>query len=182
MKKNAKLIWIGAICAVVLVIGILVLVLCMEQDSDPKITMTKDQALQQLNTALAAADSSPDEGAPAFLEELDNRNGYEILNLTEQEQTYVVTVRVYAPDVYSVAHKLDAEEGDFTAEELADRILTEMKTCAIAEKEVQIEYHLQDEQYVPVLTEEFVDAYYGGVLQLYEEAFEMLIGGEETAQ
>ena len=133
-----------------------------------------------MELALAAADTASDESSPAFLKELDNRNGYEILTLSKSEEIYLATVCVYAPDVYAVARKLDNESGELTQEELAEQILNEIKSCELVEKEVQLLYRLQDGQYVPVLTEEFVDAYYGGVLRLYEDALEQLTGMESA--
>lgn len=178
MKSKIKLIWFGAAGAVVIAAAVLAIMLCLGGDSSRNEPLSKEQAQQQLELALAAADTASDENSPAFLKELDNRNGYEILTLSKSEEIYLATVCVYAPDVYAVARKLDNESGELTQGELAEQILNEIKSCELVEKEVQLVYRLQDGQYVPVLTEEFVDAYYGGVLRLYEDALEQLTGME----
>ena len=45
-----------------------------------------------------------------------------------------------------------------------------LKVATLVEKQVTMEYVLTDEGYEPVLTAEFLDAYYGGIYQLRDEA------------
>lgn len=107
---------------------------------------------------------------PAFLYSIESRNGYEILSFEKTETGAVATIRVFAPDVYGVAKNLDSSHTYTDANILMDALNNALKTAPIVEKQVVIEYILTDEGYAPILTAEFLDAYYGGIYHLRDEA------------
>lgn len=107
---------------------------------------------------------------PAFLYSIESRNGYEILSFEKTQAGAVATMRVYAPDVYGVAKNLDSINTYTDADTLMDALDSALKTAPIVEKQVVIEYILTDEGYAPILTVDFLDAYYGGIYQLRDEA------------
>lgn len=107
---------------------------------------------------------------PAFLYSIESRNGYEILSFEKTQTGAVATMRVFAPDVYSVAKNLDSINTYTDANTLMDALDSALKTAPIVEKQVAVEYILTDEGYAPILTAEFLDAYYGGIYQLRDEA------------
>lgn len=107
---------------------------------------------------------------PAFLYSIESRNGYEILSFKKSQTGAVTTMRVFAPDVYGVAHNLDSSNTYTDANTLMDALDSALKSAPIVEKQVVIEYILTDEGYAPILTVEFLDAYYGGIYHLRDEA------------
>ena len=107
---------------------------------------------------------------PAFLYSIDSRNGYEILSFEKTQTGAVATLRVFAPDVYGVANNLDSGNTYTDTNALMDALDSALKTAPIVEKQVAVEYILTDEGYAPILTAEFLDAYYGGIYQLRDEA------------
>lgn len=107
---------------------------------------------------------------PAFLHSIESRNGYELLSFENTQTGAVATMRVFAPDVYGVAKNLDSSNTYTNANALMDALDNALKTAPIVEKQVIIEYVLTEEGYAPILTAEFLDAYYGGIYQLRDEA------------
>ena len=107
---------------------------------------------------------------PVFLYSIESRNGYEILSFVKTKAGAVATLRVFAPDVYGIAKNLDANSVYSDSNALADALDNALKTAPIVEKQVIIEYILTEEGYEPILTVEFLDAYYGGIYQLRDEA------------
>lgn len=106
---------------------------------------------------------------PAFLIDIEERNGYEILKFEKTESGAVALILVYAPDVYGVAKELDAN-GTFSSEaDLSVALSQALQNAPIIEKQVSIYYTLTENGYVPNLTAEFLDAYYGGVYRLRDE-------------
>lgn len=106
---------------------------------------------------------------PAFLYSIESRNGYEILSFEKTQTGAVATMRVFAPDVYGVAKNLDSSNTYTDANTLMDALDSALKTAPIVEKQVVVEYILTDNGYAPILTAEFLDAYYGGIYQLRDE-------------
>lgn len=106
---------------------------------------------------------------PAFLYSIESRNGYEILSFEKTQTGAVATMRVFAPDVYGVAKNLDSSNTYTDANALMDTLDNSIKTAPIVEKQVVVEYILTDQGYAPILTAEFLDAYYGGIYRLRDE-------------
>ena len=106
---------------------------------------------------------------PAFLYAIESRNGYEILSFEKTQNGAVATMRVFAPDVYSVAKDLDSSNTYTNADTLMNELDNALRTAPLVEEQVVVEYILTEEGYAPVLTVEFLDAYYGGIYQLRNE-------------
>ena len=106
---------------------------------------------------------------PAFLSSIESRNGYEIISFEKTLDGAIAILRVYAPDVYSVAKTLDSDNTYTNEDTLMTALDNAIKSAPIREKEVNLEYELTEDGYVPVLTAEFLDAYYGGIYQLRNE-------------
>lgn len=106
---------------------------------------------------------------PAFLSTIEARNGYEILSFETNEDGAVATMRVYAPDVYNAVKDLDASQTYTATDELLIALDDAMKNAPIVDREVILHYVLTDEGYTPVLTSDFLDAYYGGFYRLRDE-------------
>ena len=124
---------------------------------------------QVLETPILEVDAEEID-TPAFLYTIESRNGYEILSFEKTQTGAVATMRVFAPDVYGVANNLDSSNTFNDANALMNALDNAIKTAPIVEKQVVIEYILTNQGYAPILTAEFLDAYYGGIYQLRDEA------------
>ena len=124
-------------------------------------------SLQDVLNSAMSGDTEPNE----LLSETEYRNGFEVLSHSETETGVLVTFRVYSPDLYTVAKELDENYKFETEDELRVAVLNAIAEAEIIEKEVTIEFAETDKGYAPVLTMDFIDAYYGGVIRLFEESF-----------
>ena len=122
------------------------------------------------------------EEEPDFLKEIEKRNGYEVISYEAVENGYSAVLRVYAPDVYGVAKKVDAYAPISDQEMLLQVLTEEMKEAQIVEREVELSFVETGDGYEPILTDEFMDAYYGGIIRLYEEMLAEAINRAEGGQ
>jgi hypothetical protein len=72
---------------------------------------------------------------------------------------------------------------DVTVDEI-DRLLSEMLAKAeMLETELTLEFYLdEDGEWQPFLTEEFLDAYYGGAIRLRDEAYDQAFKDKEASE
>jgi hypothetical protein len=99
----------------------------------------------------------------------------EVLSFEQKTKEYVeAKVQVTAPDLYGVIKKLDEEE--FSSEAEIDEALTEgIKSAERITKDLNVNFYYKDE-WTPSLTEEFMDACYGGIITLRREYYEDMKG------
>ncbi|MBE6639495.1 MAG: hypothetical protein E7616_08640 [Ruminococcaceae bacterium] len=126
------------------------------------------KALASLNGIMNSMQEEQ-EDTPAFIVELEKRNKITVEEFTENEEGAAVTVTVKSPDLYGIAKKIDQNNEDRSKEELLALIDEELKKADIIEKTLVLEYVKTDNGYVPIITSEFLDAYYGGVFRLYDD-------------
>lgn len=163
MRKRKVLIMV-AIVAVIAVVAIIVVIVVTNRQSP------EDKALEVLNDILELPKTIVDnEETPPMILLVEERNGYELLSLEIDGDTAVGKFKVYSPDVYSVAKEVDSTKVFFEQDELLNAVIEKIKLAPIAEKEIDLLFIIVDGRYVPQLTSEFLDAYYGGVYRLREE-------------
>lgn len=113
----------------------------------------------------------------AYLQVLDEMNSYEVLDFTQEEGLVYARVKVTAPDMYHVAKEM--EEIVFASEEDANTVaIACMEAAELLETELTVIFYADGGTWEPMLTEEFVDAYYGGLLTYREEYLAGLEGGQ----
>ena len=162
MNKKKMIVIIVAIVAIVLAAS---LIFTFSQKSEDSIINSMESGLHAMLDTMEGSSAEQ----PAFLAEVDQLNGYEVLSCKKSETAYIATVRVYAPDLYSIAKKLDSDGITRTEEEMLEAISSEVKSATIIEKTLEVEFTETDSGYFPVLTAEFLDALYGGVFRLYDD-------------
>ena len=123
------------------------------------------EALESVMESAVIADEEPDE----LLVATESRSGYEVLSYSETDTGVLVTFLVYAPDLYTVAKEIDENYEFETKEELRNAVIEAIEKAEIVEQEVTLEFKETENGYEPMLTEEFFDAYYGGILRLLTE-------------
>ena len=177
MQKKWLIIMItAAILLATLVVVLLLFILPSEENALPTETipaetlppLSTEKIKSSLDTALSVLEEGS-ENDPAFLRSVDEKNGYEVLSFEQTESETTAIVKVFSPDLYSIAKKLDSDGITRTEEELSQAILSEIATAPLIESQIEIELTLTEDGYIPVLTSEFLDALYGGVFRLYDD-------------
>ena len=164
--------WMTIAACCTTTICLLLWVVCsgsLKFSNDKSSVEVAESAMEQILEAPILAVDAEGAETPEFLRTIESRNGYEILSFEKTQTGAVATMRVFAPDVYTVAQKLDSSNTYTDANALMDELDYALKIAPIVEKQVMIEYFITDEGYTPVLTAEFLDAYYGGIYQLRDE-------------
>lgn len=133
------------------------------------------QMLQNLLRDTLAEEEEETDQVPNYLIEMDARRTVQVLSYAQLSESHAeVKVTVSAPDLYSVIKKLENET--FTSEAEMDAALTEgVKAVAPITKELTLNAYL-DGEWSFVLTEEFMDACYGGILTLRQEYYDAVEG------
>ena len=173
-----KLVIIKQIALILILIGVITLGSCSFKgcDKEEPIDVQVEKALQEVLDVAMSEEGEPDE----LLVVTESRSGYEVLSYSETETGVLVTFLVYAPDLYTVTKQIDENYVFETDEELKKAVVEAVETAQIVEKEVTIEFRKTENGYEPILTMELIDAYYGGVIKLLDEALSKL--DEEEAQ
>ena len=136
-------------------------------ENDQTLKGQAQRAIQELLDFSAEDDKEQDE----LLTEAESRSGFEVLSCEETETGAVATVRVYAPDLYAVAKELDENNQFDNEEEMRKAVIEAVAKAEIIEQEVLLEYVMTENGLEPVLSMEFIDAYYGGIFKLLAETF-----------
>ena len=185
MKKRIVLISIIAIIIVAAVVGGILLFQGklngedQVDSTDPSVTdgatdsidnqpieVKAQHALQTILNASTAEGEEPDE----LLTQAESRSGFEVVSCTETETGAVATIRVYAPNLYAVAKEIDENNQFESEEELRQAVIEAVGKAEIVEQEIPLEYVMTENGLEPVLSMEFIDAYYGGIFKLLEDA------------
>lgn len=150
-----------------MIVGVLVFVSCGFKgcDKDEPFDIQIEKVLDNVMKEVMSEDAEPDE----LLVATESRSGYEVLSCTKTDIGVSVTLLVYAPDLYTVAKEIDENYVFETKEELRATLIEAIGKAPIVEQEITIEFEETEDGYIPLLTEEFFDAYYGGILKLLAE-------------
>ena len=171
-KKKIAIISVSLACVLLLAVGVVVLVTSLSRPTAHKVAMSA------LETVLADASIQTSVKEPEIVTVMDERHGYELISFAKKNKSEAVALlRVYAPDLYGCVK--DLPEDWSSEEEMGKEITRCVSEAAIVEKEVELVFVKNGDDYQPVLTEEFVDAYYGGVLRLKQEYLLELVKGME---
>lgn len=165
LKKNKKTILALIISAILLISVTVILVSRSWFNTEEPLDTQVQKALQyMLEDAMSVGDESDE-----LLTKTEERSGYKVISCTETETGVVATFLVYAPDLYTVAKDIDENYTFDTEEELQNAVVEAIGKAEIVEQKITIEFVKADNGYEPLLTMEFIDAYYGGILKLYNE-------------
>ena len=165
-KKTKTILWISIPCTLFLVAGIIIGIVLLTKPN------YEEQAMTSLKVALTIPSIFEEEETPELIRQVEEENGYELTSLEEKEHYVVCTFRVFAPDLYSVAKEVDDINPD--SEKLEKTVLKELDSAPIVEKEVSLVFEKTEDGLSPILTSDFIDAYYGGAYRLYEEYLQIL--------
>ena len=164
-KLPQKTFFVLIAMAIVLIATIAIFIGCTNFSADEPIEVQLEKALQ---TVLDVA-MSGEENTETFLFESESRTSFEVLSYAETDNGVLVTCLVHAPDLYTIVKEIDENYTFETDAELNDALVTAIGNAQIIDREVTIEFKKNDDGYEPLLNIEFIDAYYGGILKLYNE-------------
>ena len=166
-----KCVTVLLICALALLCG------CQKNTEEPVETappLSVATAQQALDTAMASATEEGEE-VPAYLKELDKRTSWTVLSAEDGDGIGQATVKVSAPDLYGVIKSLEQEV--FPDTQAMDSAVTEaLRTAPLREQELVVEFQLDGIRWEALLSEEFADACYGGLLTYRTELYASLEG------
>ena len=160
-KKITTFLWISIPIFLILTAGIIIGIVLFTKPT------YKEQALISLESALTVPSIFSEEDPPEMILRVEQKNGYELIALEEQDHFVVGTFHVFAPDLYAVAKTVDKIDPD--SKNLEKTVLDELNSAPIVEKEVSLVFEKTEAGLSPILTSDFIDAYYGGAYRLYEE-------------
>ena len=161
-KKWRIILPIFLVCVIIVAITITLILFLRSMKPNPE-KMAKEALDRALDLSLATDQIKE----PEILTIMEEKNGYEIISIDEKEEV-VAKIKVYAPDLYSLAQKMSEYRWDDEAQ-MEKEIIAQLEKEKIVEKEVQLVFIKGEKEYQPILTSDFVDAYYGGALRLKEE-------------
>ena len=157
MKRSALL-----VCVIGLLLLMLVFTGCKKQ-------ITEFQLQEGFSLAIDAAVATVDDPT-GLVGEFEKRSTFTLQSYEETEGGVLATYTVKAPDMSAIAQR--AENGEFAdVEALKAAVLAERETAGTVEVEVTMKFDQNGPLYTPVLTEEFLDAYFGGAFDAVAEEF-----------
>lgn len=134
---------------------------------DPKIVLQ-----QSIDNSLAIPhELTPDENIPEFITTIEGVSKYEILEINQSADITIAKVKVSAPDLYSVVLGMETEVDGLDEDEIMSSVDAALKDAPVLEAEIELLFEEIDGEYRPILTSEFIDAYYGGALRLKEKVY-----------
>ena len=126
--------------------------------------------------ALAAKFDTADD-TPAFLTRMESLVKVEVLSLTQDGDTAEAKLRISSPDLVLVIESL--ADATYSSEDEMNKALTSaLGEAELLVTELDVKYFYVDGEWEIYMTDEFFNAYYGGVLDIREDLFEELYGGE----
>lgn len=136
---------------------------------------SKEVLKESLNTSIGLAAIVDPATDPEYLTKTEELNSFEIISFTADGELADAVVKVSAPDLYSTVKKIEAMEDKSTAEKEA-MLPAELAKAQITVTELEMQFELINGEWKPVITDEFLDAYYGGIGRLRSEYFAQIEG------
>lgn len=173
-KMKKWILWGSVAAAVLVIIGVAVTV-CLLVGGGSSMEKTLEASLDSEVEAMQLI--SKWEGEPEFLTDLESRIQCDVISMEAEGDIANAVVRVSAPDLYTVLKNMEDTQPQ-TEEEAQQAIAQAIADADMVESEVAVVFEKVDGNWELVWTEEFFNAYYGGILQLRTEYFEQEAGGK----
>ena len=147
------------------------------QGSETGIPEPDQEGLEQA-LELALLQSTGRQDRESYLAELSERSSYHVVEYARQGRVVTAQISVTAPDMYTVAKSL--ENVTFSSQEDANaQLIHAMDAVRMVDCQVELQFYLSGQKWVPMLTETFVDAYYGGLMTYRTEYIAERSGGDD---
>ena len=175
MKNKGKWIIIS-ITVAILIMALSVLLICLllrdnepdnshEAEASVSVSEPIQSAIQKKLDFALGDEATQDE----ILIQIEEKNSFTVVSCEEGESGGVVTLHVYAPNLYEIAKSIDEDKQYTNEAELRNAVTDAIRNAEIVERELNIEFKSIESGYEPILTMEFIDAYYGGIFKLLSE-------------
>lgn len=152
---------------------LLVLAGCSNKTDKKALTENLTQTLKN------AANIYDGEKEPDFISFMEGKSSYEIISMDKDGELITAKVKVKSLDLYTVIKNFDGQGQNMSGSEMDRLIIEELKSAQMLETEHELQFELVNGKYQPVLTESFLDAYYGGIIRLRQEQLQAIVGEEE---
>lgn len=166
MKRNK------AILITVIIYIFLFLCGCTNDSSkQASIAVDKNMLVSSLLQTLDnASNIVEDEKIPEYIAYLEEKSAFEVISAENSNDTTINSkIKITAPDLYSTINKIKIEMDTIDENQFDKTILDELKKASVIVSEEDLQFKLVDGKYQPILTDSFLDAYYGGIFRLREE-------------
>lgn len=178
MKKlSKKMIIIIAVAAAAVAVITTVLVIIL--------TAPKELSNEVLKSSIddrIASVQLPCEEAPSYITVMEEMTGVTVLSFEREDDIATALVRIKAPDLYTATKSLE-ESGELDPETIDAALAELLRKADMVETELSMTFYLTDDgEWKPVITEEFLDAYYGGIIRLRDEAYNEAFKEKETTE
>jgi len=178
ISKKKMLLWgaIVALGALVIAVGVIACVLSGPEESpkeqDDSVRYAQKVLTPKISAAFTEVDNS-DEELPAFLKVLDTTQTFKVHSVkTDDSGNMEVKLTVKAPDLAWVFEDLKTSTAS-TEEEMNAAIERSIAKAPRRSETVTVSFYNNEGEWEPLITDSLFNAYYGGVLELWEE----LLGG-----
>lgn len=162
-KKKIVLI---SVCIVVLITISIVLVFVLQTHDSSKAEAVKSlqQTLQMPSTLIEGEDT------PLVIAYIEERSNYKFISFKKNKDgTATAKVRVTAPNLCEAVRIVEKNTDVFNETEVQQRLVEAMQQLPAVQKTVSLVFVKEQGVYQPELTSEFLNAYYGGIIQLRDE-------------
>lgn len=157
-----------------LFVAVIAVLLLLSAFTGCKKQVTEFQLQEGFSLAIDAVVATVDDPT-GLIKEFEKRSAFTLQGYEETENGVIATYKVNAPDMTEIAQR--AENGEFEdVEALKAAVLAELETADTVETEVTVEFEKNGPLYTPVLTEAFLDAYFGGAFDAVAEKYGISLG------
>lgn len=158
----------------VLLASVIAILLMMSVFTGCKKQITEFQLQEGFSLAIDAVAATVDDPT-GLIKEFEERSAFTLQSYEETDGGVIATYLVNAPDMTEIAKR--AENGEFEdVEALKAAVLAELETAGTVETEVTVEFEKNGPLYTPVLTEAFLNAYFGGAFDAVAEKYGISLG------
>lgn len=115
-----------------------------------------------------------EEETPDYLKALDQKCSMKVKSFKELEEGSVeALVSVESPDFYSILKEFEGKSYS-SAEVMEKDLAGAIENAKTEVTEITVYYYQEEESWIPILTEDLMDIYYGGLLTYRYEYLETL--------
>lgn len=107
-----------------------------------------------------------------FVNFIEENNEFKVISFEENGDIVTAEVEVVSPNLYTAAINLSSTSVEDNLDEVNELLIEEMKKADDLNSVVEIEFEISGDSIKTILTDEFLDAYYGGVFKLREKQLE----------
>lgn len=183
-KQTIRILCIVAVAILLIVTGIVLAVVLpkvKEEINENQESNISGEMLETVITGFISDLKAPGTEDPTFLTEMERSTTVSVKSFEEEDEGFVTAqVVISAPDLYSITKEVEIL-GALTEEQMDAELTKRIKNATPKEQEITVYFaQMEDGTWKPVVTETFLDTYYGGAWRLRQEALEQYFEKEDV--